>query len=390
MKKSIALLFALSFFLNAFSREGMWLPQLLKEFNETEMQQLGMKITAEDIYSVNNGSLKDAILQFGGGCTGELISSRGLLLTNHHCGFSNIQALSTIENNHLVNGFWAKSDSEEIPCPGLTVTFIKEIIDVTSIVGRVQEGQSEEVRNATIKAISDSIIATYEKKNIKALVKSFYGGNEYFLFLTEVFRDIRLVGTPPVSVGKFGGETDNWLWPRHTGDFSMFRIYCDSTNKPADYSKTNVPYKAGKFLEINIEGVKEGDFTFIYGFPGKTNQYLTASSLDLIYSQTNPNKIKIREERLNHWRSDMYSNDTIFLKYSSKFKTISNYSKKWRGENLGLKSFKVVEKKREYESMIISESNGIAKPIIDSIAIFNSRLKPLSHNQDYYVDTLAK
>ena len=202
----------------------MWLPQLLKEFNETEMQQLGMKITAEDIYSVNNGSLKDAILQFGGGCTGELISSRGLLLTNHHCGFSNIQALSTIENNHLVNGFWAKSDSEEIPCPGLTVTFIKEIIDVTSIVGRVQEGQSEEVRNATIKAISDSIIATYEKKNIKALVKSFYGGNEYFLFLTEVFRDIRLVGTPPVSVGKFGGETDNWLWPRHTGDFSMFRI----------------------------------------------------------------------------------------------------------------------------------------------------------------------
>ena len=388
MKKSIALLFALSFFLNAFSREGMWLPQLLKEFNETEMQQLGMKITAEDIYSVNNGSLKDAILQFGGGCTGELISSRGLLLTNHHCGFSNIQALSTIENNHLVNGFWAKSDSEEIPCPGLTVTFIKEIIDVTSIVGRVQEGQSEEVRNATIKAISDSIIATYEKKNIKALVKSFYGGNEYFLFLTEVFRDIRLVGTPPVSVGKFGGETDNWLWPRHTGDFSMFRIYCDSTNKPADYSKTNVPYKAGKFLEINIEGVKEGDFTFIYGFPGKTNQYLTASSLDLIYSQTNPNKINIREERLNHWRSDMYSNDTIFLKYSSKFKTISNYSKKWRGENLGLKSFKVVEKKREYESMIISESNGKAKPIIDSIAIFNSRLKPLSHNQDYYVEAL--
>ena len=388
MKKSIALLFALSFFLNAFSREGMWLPQWLKEFNETEMQQLGMKITAEDIYSVNNGSLKDAIMQFGGGCTGELISSRGLLLTNHHCGFSNIQALSTIENNHLVNGFWAKSDSEEIPCPGLTVTFIKEIIDVTSIVGRVQEGQSEEVRNATIKAISDSIIATYEKKNIKALVKSFYGGNEYFLFLTEVFRDIRLVGTPPVSVGKFGGETDNWLWPRHTGDFSMFRIYCDSTNKPADYSKTNVPYKAGKFLEINIEGVKEGDFTFIYGFPGKTNQYLTASSLDLIYSQTNPNKINIREEQLNHWRSDMYSNDTIFLKYSSKFKTISNYSKKWRGENLGLKSFKVVEKKREYESMIISESNGKAKPIIDSIAIFNSRLKPLSHNQDYYVEAL--
>jgi Peptidase S46 len=388
MKKLVLLLTITTFFFKASAREGMWLPQLLQQINESEMQQMGMKITASDIYSVNNGSLKDAIVQFGGGCTGEVISSRGLLLTNHHCGFSNIQALSSIENNHLVNGFWANSDSAEIPCPGLTVTFIKEIIDVTAVFSRVDENLNEETRSSTVKFITDSIVDEYAKKKIKAIVRPFYGGNEYFLFLTEVFRDIRLVGTPPASIGKFGGETDNWLWPRHTGDFALFRIYSDSTNKPADFSKTNVPYKAGKFLEINIEGVKEGDFTFIYGFPGRTNQYLTASSLDLIYSQTNPNKIKIREERLNHWRSDMYSNDTIYLKYSSKFKTIANFSKKWRGENIGLKNFKVVEKKKEYESMIISESNGKAKPIIDSIAIFNSRLKPLNHNHDYYVEAL--
>ncbi len=388
MKKLILLLTITTFFFKATAREGMWFPQLLQQLNESEMQQLGMKITASDIYSVINGSLKDAIVQFGGGCTGEVISSRGLLMTNHHCGFSNIQALSSIENNHLVNGFWANSDSTEIPCPGLTVTFVKEIIDVTAVFSRVDENLNEESRSSTIKMISDSIVEEYSKKKIKAVVRPFYGGNEYFLFLTEVFRDIRLVGTPPVSVGKFGGEADNWLWPRHSGDFALFRIYCDSTNKPADFSKSNVPYKSEKFLEINIEGVKEGDFTFIYGFPGRTNQYLTASSLNLIYSQTNPNKIKIREERLNHWRSEMYSNDTIYLKYSSKFNTISNFSKKWRGENIGLKTFKVVEKKKEYESKIISESNGKAKPIIDSIAMFNSQLKPLNHNHDYFVEAL--
>ena len=227
MKKIISVLFFVSFFLNASAKEGMWLPQLLQQYNESEMQQLGMKITANDIYSVNNGSLKDAVLQFGGGCTGELISARGLLLTNHHCGFSSIQGLSTIENNYLVNGFWAIQDSAEIPCPGLTVTFIREIIDVTSILSRVPENINEEVRNSTIKSISDSIVDSYGRKNIKGLVKSFYGGNEFFLFLTEVFRDIRLVGTPPVSVGKFGGEADNWLWPRHSGDFALFRIYCD-------------------------------------------------------------------------------------------------------------------------------------------------------------------
>ncbi len=390
MKKIFSLVIFFLFFLSSKAREGMWFPQLLEQLNETEMRQLGMKITAEDIYSVNKTSIKDAVLQFGGGCTGELISARGLLVTNHHCGFSQVQSLSSIENNILKNGFWAMNDSSEIPCPGLTVTFVREIKDVTSIVlANVSSDLSEENRNVITKSICDSIEkANGDGKNIKAFVRSFFSGNEYFLFITQVFRDIRLVGAPPVSVGKFGGEADNWLWPRHTGDFSLFRIYCDSSNLPADYSKDNVPYTSKKFLEINIEGVKENDFTFVYGFPGRTNEYLSASSLDLIYSQSNPNKIKIRDERLNIWRTDMYSNDTIYLKYASRFKSLSNYYKKWKGENLGLKSFNVVGQKKVYESKIIVESNGKAKPILDSIEVLNVKLKPLQYNSDYFVECL--
>ncbi|HQW22960.1 MAG TPA: S46 family peptidase [Bacteroidia bacterium] len=390
MKKTISFIILFLFFHSSNAREGMWFPQLLEQLNETEMRQLGMKISAEDIYSVNKSSLKDAVVQFGGGCTGEIISERGLLITNHHCGFSQIQSLSSIENNLLKNGFWAMSDTAEIPVPGLTVTFVKEIVDVSSIIlVDVSEDLNEQERSLIIKSKSDSIEkARTDGKNIKAFVRSFYSGNEYFLFITQVFRDIRFVGAPPVSVGKFGGETDNWLWPRHTGDFSLFRIYCDSLNLPADYSKNNVPYTSMKFLEINIEGVKENDFTFVYGFPGRTNEYLSASSLDLIYSQTNPNKIKIREERLNIWRTDMNSNDTIYLKYAPRFKTLANYYKKWRGENLGLKSFNVVEQKKRYESKINAESNGMAQPILDNIEAVNERLKPLSYNSDFFVDGL--
>lgn len=384
----LSLLFSICF--EASAREGMWFPQLLEQLNETEMRELGMKITAEDIYSVNKSSIKDAVLQFGGGCTGSLISNRGLFVTNHHCAFSQIQSVSSIENNILKNGFWAMSDSAEIPCPGLTATFVKEIVDVTSLVlANVSDDLSEENRNAIIKSVSDSLEKSNgDGKNIKALVRSFYSGNEYFLFVTQVFRDIRLVGAPPVSVGKFGGETDNWLWPRHTGDFTLFRIYSNSANEPTDYSQENVPYSSKKFLEINIEGVKENDFTFVYGFPGRTNEYLNSSSLDLIYSQSNPNKIKIREERLKIWRSDMYSNDTIYLKYAPRFKSLSNYYKKWRGENLGLKSFNVVEQKVVYESKMDFESGGLIDPILDSIEVLNAELKPLSNNSDYYVESL--
>lgn len=390
MKKYCTLFLFLFACLFTHAREGMWLPQLLQQLNETEMHQLGMKISAEEIYSVNKSSLKDAVLQFGGGCTGELISERGLLITNHHCGFSQIQSLSTIEKNYLENGFWSMSDSAEMPCPGLTVTFIREIIDVSStVLSGLTSEMSDEARNPIIKNRCDSIEKiSADGKNRKAFVRSFYIGNEYFLFVTEVFRDIRLVGAPPVSVGKFGGETDNWLWPRHTGDFALFRIYSDTLNQPVDYSKENVPYTSKRFFEINIEGVKEGDFTFTYGFPGRTNEYLASSGIDLVYTQTNPNKIKIREERLNIWRTAMLANDTINLNYSTKFKSLANYYKKWKGENLGLKSFNVVNQKIAYETKMIAASHGKLKQILDSIAILNSQLKPFSHVSDYYVEAL--
>lgn len=390
MLKIIPLILLSLFCTNTRAADGMWFPQLLQQLNEAEMRQLGMQISAEDIYSVNKSSLKDAVLQFGGGCTGELISARGLLLTNHHCGFSQIAGLSTIEKNYLEDGYWAMSDSTELPCPGLTVSFVKDIIDVTAIVlNGVTDDLSEENRNVIIRSHSDSLQkASADGKNKKAIVRSFYGGNEYFMFIMEVFRDIRLVGAPPVSVGKFGGETDNWMWPRHTGDFAIFRIYADSSNHPADYSKNNIPYRSKTFFEINIEGVKENDFTFVYGFPGRTNKYLTASSLDLIYTQTNPNKIKIREERLRIWRDDMNANDTIKLKYASKFKTIANYYKKWAGENVGLKEFKVVDRKKEYESKIISLAGSSAQNIIDSISLLNQKIKPFSFDSDYFTDGL--
>ena len=323
----------------------MWLPNLLKEINEADMKSLGMEISADDIYSVNHSSLKDAIVQFGGGCTGELISSKGLLITNHHCGFSQIQSLSTIEKNYLKDGFWSGSIEEEIPCAGLTATFIKEIIDVTeSVLFNVNDTLNEDDRATIIKLRTDSIEKSVGGK-LKVFVRAFYHGNKYYLFKTEVFTDVRFVGSPPQSIGKFGGETDNWMWPRHTGDFSLFRIYSDKDNQPAAYSKDNVPFTPKQYLTINIKGVNENDFIFVFGFPGSTFQYIPASSLDVIASQKNPNRISIRDSRLNIMREAMNRNDTTRLQYSAKFYTLENPYKKWKGEQIGFKRFDVIKKK---------------------------------------------
>ncbi|MBL0104866.1 MAG: S46 family peptidase [Bacteroidetes bacterium] len=283
MKRLLSLLAFLP--LLAFSKEGMWLPHLLEQINQSDMQQLGLQIPVQEIYSINQSSLKDAVVQFGAGCTGELISPQGLLVTNHHCGFSQIQSLSTIEKNYLEDGFWAKSFSEEMPCPGLSVTFIREIRDVSSIVLKdISNDTPEDIRAKQIKSRSDSLEKSLTVKSVKGLVRSFNSGNEYYLFITEVFKDIRFVGAPPSQLGKYGGETDNWVWPRHTCDFSLFRIYVDSANHAADYSPKNVPFKASRFLTINIGEKKEGDYVMVYGFPGRTSEYLSSSSLDIIYS----------------------------------------------------------------------------------------------------------
>src|SRR5689334_2269137 len=284
---------------NASADEGMWIPLMLK-MKEAELQSKGLKISAEEIFSNNNPSLKDAVVLFGGGCTGEIISNQGLVLTNHHCGFSQVQSLSTLQNDYVTNGYWAYKKSEELPCPGLTVTFVIRIENVTdSILPFLNDTMSEERRDAKVREISSRLErAAVKGTHYKASVKPFYYGNEYYMFTTEVFNDIRLVGAPPASIGKFGGDTDNWMWPRHTGDFSIFRIYSDSSNNPAAYSKNNIPYKPRKSFSLCMKGVKEGDFTMVYGFPGRTTEYLPSAAVELIQDVDDPAKVKIRDTKL--------------------------------------------------------------------------------------------
>ncbi|HET6243363.1 MAG: S46 family peptidase [Bacteroidetes bacterium] len=332
--------------------EGMWLPLLLKQLNESDMQSRGLKLSAEDLYSINRSSLKDAIVHFGGGCTGELISPEGLMLTNHHCGYSQIQSHSSVKNDYLTNGFWAKSRAEELANPGLTATFIISMEDVTQkVLKGVLTNMSESLRDSLIAQNSRSI----EKEAVlgthfEAKIKPFYNGNEFYMYITETFRDVRLVGAPPSSIGKFGGDTDNWMWPRHTGDFSVFRIYANKENKPADYSTENVPFIPRHFFPVSLKGVEQGDFTMVYGFPGRTNQYLTSYAVDNIMHVSNPAKIKIRTTRLDIWDKEMKKSDEVRIQYAAKYASVSNYHKKWIGENRGLKKLNAIEAKRNFET----------------------------------------
>ncbi len=331
--------------------EGMWLPMLLSQLNEKEMRDMGMRITADDIYSINHSSLKDAIVLFGGGCTGELISDKGLLLTNHHCGYSNIQRHSTLEKNYLANGFWSTRLEEELPNPGLSVTFLVRMEDVTiQVLKGVNVNMSEKLRDSITQA--NISILVKEAKNgthYSARVKPFYEGNQYYLFVMETFTDVRLVGAPPSNIGKFGGDTDNWMWPRHTGDFSMFRIYANKDNKPADYSKDNVPYRPAKHLTISLKGIKEGDFTFVYGFPGTTQEYLPSYAVDMTALQHNPIAIGLREQRLNIIDQAMDNDPLTRIQYSAKAAGIANYWKKMIGESRGIKRLNGIEKKQAFE-----------------------------------------
>ena len=302
MKKILAI-FALASMIciNAKADEGMWLPSLISQ-RIADMQEKGFRLDAEDIYSINQASLKDAVVLFGRGCTGELISAEGLLLTNHHCGYSQIQQHSSVEHDYLKDGFWAMSRSEELPNPGLSVSFLERMEDVTE---RVLEGytpdMTEDQRVAIVKKNSDAILAevSAQGNGIRGTVEALYYGNQYFLFVYRQYDDVRLVGAPPSSIGKFGGDTDNWVWPRHTGDFSMFRIYADKNNNPAPYSKDNVPYKPKKFFRISTRGVQEGDFTFIYGFPGRTQEYIHSEGVRYIEEIGDPHKIYLRTLRLD-------------------------------------------------------------------------------------------
>ncbi|MBR5831391.1 MAG: S46 family peptidase [Bacteroidales bacterium] len=350
MKKVIITLLAALLWLPSIADEGMWIPMLLKR-NEADMQQKGMKISAEDIYSINKACLKDAIVLFGSGCTGEFVSDKGLLFTNHHCGYSYIARNSTLEHNYLANGFWAKSLEEEIPCPGLTATRLVRMEDVTKqVLDGVTNDMNEVKRN---EKIADNIEKITKKNtegtHYKAIIKPFYYGNQYFMYVNEVFTDVRMVGTPPSNIGKFGGDTDNWMWPRHTGDFSVFRVYAGADNKPADYSADNKPYKPLQHLNVSLKGVEENDFTFVFGYPGTTNRYATSQAVDLAANVTNPIRIALRTIRLNHYNNAMNKDAAQRLKYSSRVASIANGWKKWQGESLGINRLNGVEKKQAFE-----------------------------------------
>ncbi len=332
--------------------EGMWLLPLLKQFNEAKMQEMGLELSAEDIYSINNTSLKDAIVIFGRGCTGEVISDQGLVLTNHHCGYGAIQQHSKPGANYLQDGFWAETLKDEIPTPGLTITFLVRIDDVTSRVeAALDANMSETDRAKAAWAESDKIAKeATEGTHYSARVQSFYGGNKYYLMVYETFRDIRMVGAPPSSIGKFGADTDNWMWPRHTGDFSMFRIYASKDNKPAEYSTENVPYKPKHHLPISLKGVEQGDFSMIMGYPGSTQRYMTSWEVDELIKISNANRIYIRGIRQDILLEDMLSDEAIRIKYASKYAGSSNYWKNSIGMNKALKRLKIYDKKKVQEA----------------------------------------
>ncbi len=356
MKKLASFLFALILLLPGLTaKEGMWIPLLLGTLNEGDMQSMGLKLTAEDIYSANRSSLKDAIVKFGGGCTGEIVSADGLLFTNHHCGYRQIQTHSSLEHDYLTDGFWAMNRSEELSNPGLTVTFIVRIEDVTqAILNGLAEGLDEAERERLIEQkIQEVGQAATEGTHYNFEIKPFYYGNEYYLFVLETFRDVRLVGAPPSSIGKYGFDTDNWVWPRHTGDFSVFRVYTGPDGKPADYAPGNIPLKPKHFFPISLKGVEEQDFTMVYGFPARTEQYLPSFGVEMVMNVVDPIRIKARDERLRVIDREMAASPKVKIQYASKQSGISNGWKKWKGEIRGLERSDAIAKKQAYEEELM-------------------------------------
>ena len=371
--------------------EGMWLPSLISQRIQ-DMQAKGFKLNAEDIYSVNQASLKDAVVLFGRGCTGELISNEGLLLTNHHCGYGQIQYHSSVEHDYLRDGFWAMTREEELPNPGLTVSFLDRMEEVTvQVLSGTDAVKDDLVRDSIIRANSRQLIeaATAEGNGLRATVEALYYGNQYFLFVYRQYRDVRLVGAPPSSIGKFGGDTDNWMWPRHTGDFSIFRIYADADNNPADYSENNVPYQPKQFFKISTKGVQEGDFTFVYGFPGSTREYIHSEEVHYIAEVSNPHKINLRTIRLDIQKRYMNADQAVRIQYSSKNAGVANAWKKWQGEMKGIRKMNTVANKRSYEKAFQKWARGTHyEHIVPQLDSLYQILEPYSFATDYYNETI--
>ena len=384
-KQLIALTFIVTLLTPSFLKadEGMWLPFLLGR-NYDDMKKMGLNLTAEEIYSINNSSIKDAIVSFGGFCTAEVISKKGLLLTNHHCGYEAIASSSTTENNYLENGFWALNHEMEIPIPGLTATFVVSIDDVTEqIVKNFTDNMTEEERAAKIREISARLTEEATKgTRYKAFVRDFFEGNEFYIFVTTTYEDVRLAGTPPESIGKFGHDTDNWMYPRHTGDFSLFRIYAGADNSPAQYSTNNKPYHPKHALPVSIKGIQEGDFTMVFGFPGSTDRYLSSYGIEQAISKEQPKRVEIRRKKLDIMKKYMDADKEVRLNYASKHAQVANYWKYFIGQTEQLKNNKVADKKRDIESKFkdFAESNP------DYVNVFND-IEQAYKVKDEYVYT---
>ncbi|HIR63088.1 MAG TPA: S46 family peptidase [Candidatus Coprenecus avistercoris] len=388
MKKYLSIL-VLSVFCMApaSADEGMWLPSLISQ-RIGDMQAKGFTLTAEDIYSINQACLKDAVVHFGGGCTGELISPEGLLITNHHCGYGQIQRHSSVEHDYLRDGFWAMTRAEELPNPGLSVSFLEYMEDVTDkVLKGYKDGMSEEEREALVEKNSAKLVeeAVAEGKGLRASVEPLFYGNKYYMFVFRRYTDVRLVGAPPSSIGKFGGDTDNWMWPRHTGDFSIFRVYADKDNNPAAYSEDNVPYKPKKYFHIAAGGVKEGDFTFVYGFPGSTREYIMSEGVRYVSDVTNPAKIALRTMRLDVQKKYMDADQAVRIQYSSKNAGVSNAWKKWQGEMKGIVRLGTVARKQAFEASFMEWAEGTEyEGIIPALDSLYKALEPYNYALDYY------
>ena len=358
MKRIATIITALTICVSALADEGMWMLPLLQKMNADAMKELGCELTPKQIYDINNSSLKDAIVQFGGGCTGEIISSEGLLVTNHHCGYSNIQKLSSVEHDYLKDGYWAMNRSEELPCEGLSVTFLEYMQDVTPAINKALKKGGEEALAKTV----DEIVEKAEKQNPRctARVTSFYNSNVYYLIVYKVYRDVRFVGAPPSSIGKFGADTDNWMWPRHTGDFSMFRVYADKDNNPAPYSPENVPLKAKNHLKISLKGVQEGDFTMIMGYPGRTTRFQTSPELKF-QIEKNDVSIAARTVRQDVMLEDMLADPKVKIQYASKYSGSTNAWKKWQGMKLAFDKLDIIGRAEKEEQEFTEWVNASSK-----------------------------
>lgn len=396
MKRHFLLVFLFPTLL--FAQGGMWLPMHLEKQNEKEMKAMGCKLNADDLYAPNRPSVKDAICQFSGGCTGEMISSEGLLLTNHHCGFDAVQSHSTLEHNYVEDGFWAMSRAAELPCPGETAMFISRMEDVTALaLQNVTSMMEERERQSQIdKNLAQIKVNIKKEKWEEILIRPFYEGNQYFLFVTVTYPDVRLVGAPPSSIGKFGADTDNWVWPRHTGDFSLFRVYANKDNQPAEYSPDNQPLKPRHFLPISINGIKEGDFTMVYGFPGRTDEYLPAVAIAQTADILDPVKVDIRDKALKVMDGFMRQDPDIKIAYIARFANIANAWKKWQGEMLGLKTYKAIDRKQAYEAEFtrrINQDAGLKTQYGNLLPRLNQSYKDIesyAFSRDNYLETFLR